>query len=65
MTYSPFLSCRQASYLITARLDRELGPLERIALAMHLKICQACPTVVAQMDQMRAAMRSLREGIGT
>ena len=63
MTYSPFMSCRQAAWLITARLDRELGPLERAALAIHLRICDACPRVVAQLDLLRASTRELRDGI--
>jgi anti-sigma factor RsiW len=63
MTYSPFMSCRQAAWLITARLDRELGPLERAALAIHLRICDACPRVVAQLDLLRAATRGLRDGM--
>lgn len=61
MSYSPFLSCRQASRLISARLDRELGPLDRIALQFHLRICTTCPTVVRQMAVLRDAMRSWRE----
>jgi len=61
MTYSPFMSCRQAAWLITARLDRELGPLERAALAIHLRICDACPRVVAQLDLLRAMTRGLRD----
>lgn len=61
MKYSPFLSCRQAARLITAELDRELGPIERVALAIHLRICDACPRVVRQMALMRDAIRSWRE----
>jgi len=57
------MSCRQAAWLITARLDRELGPLERAALAFHLHICDACPRVVAQLDLLRAATRDLRDDL--
>ena len=63
MKYSPFLSCRDASRLITARLDRDLNLFERIALDLHLRICDACPKVVAQLDAMRAAMREWREQV--
>lgn len=61
MKYSPFLSCRDAAWLITAQLDRELGPFERAALAIHLKICRACPRVIAQLDAIRRATRSGRD----
>lgn len=61
MRYSPFLSCRDASVLITAQLDRELTIVERAALTVHLAICDACPRVVAQLDAIRAGMRSWRD----
>lgn len=61
MKYSPFLSCREAARLITADLDRDLRPVERAALALHLRICGACPRVVRQMAMMRDAMRVWRD----
>ncbi len=54
--YSPFLSCRQASRLITAKLDRALNPLERLGLQLHLSICSACPVVIRQFERMRSAI---------
>ena len=63
MRYSPFLSCRQASRLISAKLDRELTSLERIALRLHLTICDVCPKVIRQFDQMRRSAREWRDGI--
>ncbi|MEO8935289.1 MAG: zf-HC2 domain-containing protein [Burkholderiaceae bacterium] len=61
MRYSPFLSCRQASRLITARMDRPLGPLERIELALHLRICDTCPIVVRQLDLLRVSIHEWRD----
>ncbi len=61
MRYSPFLSCRQASRLITAELDRELTSIERIGLHLHLKICSVCPTVVRQLAVLRRSMQEWRE----
>ncbi len=61
MRYSPFLSCREAARLITARLDRELTPFERVGLELHLKICDACPIVVRQLATLRQAMVQWRE----
>ncbi len=58
---SPFLSCRHASRLITARLDRPLGPFERASLALHLRICSACPIVVRQLDEIRRGVREWRD----
>jgi hypothetical protein len=61
MKYSPFLSCRQASRLITARLDRPLNPIERVCLRLHLSICSACPLVIRQLDLIRDAMHDWRD----
>ncbi len=63
MRYSPFLSCRQAAHLITARLDRPLGPIERLGLRLHLSICDACPIVIRQLDQIRDAMHAWRDTV--
>ncbi len=62
MRYLPFLTCREASRLITAELDRALNPFERLGLTMHLKICDACPIVVRQMALVRRTIRELRDG---
>jgi hypothetical protein len=61
MSFSPFLSCREASRLITARLDRPLGPMERLGLRLHLRICDACPKVVRQFDLIRRSVQELRD----
>lgn len=61
-SYSPFLTCRQAARLITARLDRDLNPFERLGLHLHLRICDACPTVIRQLAQLRRSVRDLRNG---
>ena len=63
MRYSPFLSCRQASRLMSDDLDRKLSSLERIALRLHLSICEACPRVVRQLALMRRASREWRDGV--
>ena len=63
MRYSPFLSCRAAARLITAELDRDLNAFERIALMLHLKICDTCPKVVEQFAQLRRSVAEWREGI--
>ena len=54
-TLSP--SCREASWLITERMDRRLTLSERLGLRFHLAICHACPRLVRQMDIMRDALK--------
>ena len=63
MRYSPFLSCREASRLMSAKLDRDLSTLERIGLRLHLSICDACPKVIRQFDLMRRSVHEWRDGI--
>ena len=63
MKYSPFLSCREAARLISDDFDRDLSALERVALALHLKICGVCPKVVRQLEQLRAKVGEWRDGV--
>jgi hypothetical protein len=53
------MSCRDAHQLLSERMDRPLGGLERLRLRLHLGICRACSRVERQMDLMRHAMRRL------
>ena len=48
---------------MSAKLDRELTPLERIGLRLHLAICDACPKVIRQFDLLRRSVREWRNGI--
>ncbi len=61
MRYPLSLSCREASRLITARLDRPLTPVEWVALRLHLRICSACPRVIRQLDEIRRSLRDIRD----
>jgi predicted anti-sigma-YlaC factor YlaD len=51
------LSCREASRLISEKLDRDLGIAERAALRVHLAICEACTRMTRQFDFLRRAAR--------
>ena len=48
---------------MSAQLDRELNPLERVALRLHLAICDACPKVIRQLDLMRRSVHEWRDGV--
>ena len=54
------LTCKEASRLISQRLDRNLGLGERAALRLHLALCDACTRLSAQFDFLRRAMDALR-----
>ena len=51
------LTCREASRLISERLDRELPIAERAALRVHLAICVACTRMTRQFEFLRRAAR--------
>lgn len=53
-------TCQQAAALIIAREDRALPVRERIALRLHLALCQACPTFERQVLTLRHAMAQWR-----
>jgi hypothetical protein len=50
------LTCKEASRLISAGLDRDLGLADRTALRLHLAVCSACSTVKAQFEFLRRAL---------
>jgi hypothetical protein len=53
-------TCQEAARLITARRDRALPLVERIALRLHLAACGACPTFDRQIRLMEQAMARWR-----
>jgi len=55
------INCKQATRLVSKRQDRELGPLDRILLRLHLAWCEACLRFDKQMRFLRKAMRKYRE----
>jgi predicted anti-sigma-YlaC factor YlaD len=57
--YSIKLSCREASHLVSEGLDRRLGWIERIALRVHLAICEGCTNFSKQVGFLRKAVRQL------
>ena len=49
-------TCKEAAALLIAREDRPLSPLDRVALRLHLAICDACPRFGRQLLTMRNAL---------
>lgn len=46
------LNCRQATQLLSERLDRELTTKEKLALKMHTTICSACRRFGQQVEEI-------------
>ncbi|WP_342620209.1 zf-HC2 domain-containing protein [Rhodoferax sp. GW822-FHT02A01] len=53
-------TCKEATALMVAREDRALGLADRLALRLHLLICEACPRFERQMLAMRNGMKQWR-----
>ena len=52
------LTCRDASRLISDGLDKDLSIRERIALRLHLTLCDACTRLKSQFEFMRRAIKA-------
>jgi len=55
------LSCKEASRLLSQGLDRRLGFAERLALRLHLLICDGCTNFSKQVAFLRKAMARLAD----
>lgn len=61
MKMMPFnRTCREVAALLVAREDRNLGLADRLALRMHMVICDACPRFERQMLTMRNSLQQWR-----
>lgn len=49
-------TCREVAAILVAREDRALGLADRVALRIHMTVCDACPKFERQMLTMRNAM---------
>lgn len=49
-------TCKEVSALLIAREDRALPLVERMALRLHMALCEACPKFERQLLTMRNAM---------
>ena len=53
-------SCREVTALLIAQEDRPLRINERLALKIHLPMCQACQRMQGQVLVMRQALHQWR-----
>jgi hypothetical protein len=55
------LSCKETTRLLSQGEDRKLAFGERVALRLHLAICNGCRNVSAQFKFVRLAMKNLSQ----
>ena len=53
-------TCKQVAALLIAREDRALRLGDRLALHIHMRICDACPQFEGQILSMRNSMKQWR-----
>ncbi|APW44598.1 zf-HC2 domain-containing protein [Rhodoferax saidenbachensis] len=53
-------TCKEVAALLVAREDRDLPLADRLALRLHMVICDACPRFERQMLAMRNSMQQWR-----
>ncbi|HEY7240786.1 MAG TPA: zf-HC2 domain-containing protein [Burkholderiales bacterium] len=55
------LTCKEATRLVSQGLDRRLGPAERLALRLHLLICDGCSNFRKQVAFIRRTLAHLAD----
>ena len=55
------LTCKEAAQLVSQGLDRRLGLAERLALRLHLLVCEGCTNFRKQTAFLRKAMARLAD----
>jgi hypothetical protein len=58
-------TCREVTAILVAREDRNLGIADRVALRIHMAMCDACPKFERQMLSMRNGLRQWRNYAGS
>ena len=55
------IKCKEASRLMSRAMDEPLPLWQRLALTLHLAICDACRNARRQMRLLRAAVARLMQ----
>jgi Putative zinc-finger len=53
-------TCKETTALLLAREDRRLSMADRLAVKVHLAVCNNCPKFENQLRVMRQAMQNWR-----
>lgn len=53
-------TCQQVAALVVAREDRILPLADRLALRLHMVVCETCPQFARQMLTLRNSMQQWR-----
>lgn len=64
MTIPLTRTCKEVIALVVAREDRDLGMSDKLALRIHMAICDTCPRFEDQMLSMHNSFRQWRNYSG-
>lgn len=53
-------TCKDVAILLIAREDRKLPLTDRLALRLHMVVCEACPRFERQVRTMRQGLQMWR-----
>ncbi|MBJ7536130.1 zf-HC2 domain-containing protein [Marinomonas transparens] len=56
------MKCKEATQLLSEKLDRPLATKEKVSLAMHTAICSPCRQFGKQMEEMREISKRYIKG---
>jgi len=59
------LTCKEVSRLVSQGLDRRLGFGERLAVRVHLAICDGCTNFSRQLAFLRKAVARIGDSSGS
>ena len=65
MTIPLMRTCKEVAAIVVAREDQQLGLADRLALRMHMAICDACPRFERQLLTMRHGLHAWRNYSGS
>ena len=56
------MNCKQATQLMSEKLDRPLQTKEKVALGIHTTMCVSCRQFGLQMEELREISKSYVNG---
>ncbi|MBD5770766.1 zf-HC2 domain-containing protein [Marinomonas colpomeniae] len=56
------MNCKEATQLLSEKLDRPLGTKEKVALGFHTTICVSCRNFAHQMEELRDISKHYMKG---
>ncbi|BFM49981.1 zf-HC2 domain-containing protein [Marinomonas sp. THO17] len=56
------MNCKEATQLLSEKLDRPLGTKEKVMLGVHTAMCSSCKEFGKQMQDIRSLAKQYSKG---